>query len=91
MDYIIDDIAVVTTEKKSNNLETLVAYNDLVGILKVARIEKGISQSKLAHDLGITQDKISNYESGKVSPRLDLFVRYLDALGYTIKIVKKGE
>ena len=64
-------------------------YPELVAEGKETRIKEGITQIEIAQKLGINQDKISNYESGKVSPRLDLFVRYLDAMGYTIKIVKK--
>lgn len=85
-DRIVNDKSSERINKYVNSL-----YPELVAQSKKARIDEGISQKEIAQTLGINQDKISNYESGKVSPRLDLFVRYLDAMGYTIKIVKKGE
>lgn len=83
----------IVNDKSSERINRYVnsIYPELVAQSKKARINEGISQKEIAQTLGINQDKISNYESGKVSPRLDLFVRYLDAIGYTIKIVKKGE
>ncbi len=85
-DRIVNDKSSERINKYVNSL-----YPELVAQSKKARIDEGISQKEIAKTLGINQDKISNYESGKVSPRLDLFVRYLDVMGYTIKIVKKGE
>ena len=85
-DRIVNDKSSERINKYVNSL-----YPELVAQSKQARIDEGISQKEIAQTLGINQDKISNYESGKVSPRLDLFVRYLDVMGYTIKIVKKGE
>lgn len=85
-DRIVNDKSSERINKYVNSL-----YPELVAQSKKARIDEGISQKEIAQSLGINQDKISNYESGKVSPRLDLFVRYLDVMGYTIKIVKKGE
>ena len=85
-DRIVNDKSSERINKYVNSL-----YPELVAQSKKARIDEGISQKEIAQTLGINQDKITNYESGKVSPRLDLFVRYLDVLGYTIKIVKKGE
>lgn len=85
-DRIVNDKSSERINKYVNSL-----YPELVAQSKKARIDEGISQKEIAQTLGINQDKISNYESGKVSPRLDLFVRYLDVMGYTIKIVKKGE
>lgn len=85
-DRIVNDKSSERINKYVNSI-----YPELVAQSKKARIDEGISQKEIAQTLGINQDKISNYESGKVSPRLDLFVRYLDAMGYTIKIVKKGE
>ena len=83
-DRIVNDKSSERINKYVNSL-----YPELVAQSKKARIDEGISQKEIAQTLGINQDKISNYESGKVSPRLDLFVRYLDVMGYTIKIVKK--
>lgn len=90
MDYITDNSVVVETEANMDSSAVRhESYYMLLGESKEIRQKSGISQTKIAQDLGITQDKISNYESGKISPRLDVYLRYLDLLGYTLKIVPK--
>ena len=50
-----------------------------------------VTQTEMAEMLKIGQDKISNYEKGKISPRLDVYLKYLDYLGYSLQIVKKDD
>lgn len=90
MEYIMGENVVLETEaNKDSSTVRHESYYMLLGESKEMRQKSGISQTKIAQDLGITQDKISNYESGKISPRLDVYLRYLDLLGYTLKIVPK--
>ena len=93
MDYLVNGIVVEKSEASvGRRNKTLNAYMDLIMLSNEVRQSSGITQTQIAKVLGVNQDKISNYESGKVSPRLDLYLRYLDALGYTLKIVpKEGE
>lgn len=91
MEYFIDNNAVVETATyKDSTSNRHKAYYDLLVAAKDMRLKSGISQSQIAKMLGMNQDKISNYESGKISPRLDVYLRYLEALGYTLKIIPKG-
>lgn len=90
MEYFIDNNAVVETATyKDSTSNRHKAYYDLLVAAKDMRLKSGISQSQIAKMLGMNQDKISNYELGKISPRLDVYLRYLDLLGYTLKIVPK--
>ena len=57
--------------------------------LKNMRIEKHISQRKLADKVGVVEFSISRYETGKVLPQLDIAEKILDALGYKLVIVRK--
>ena len=84
MDCITDSNILIETNAHSDDItfRRLSAFKEL-------RKEKGISQAEMAKLIGVNQDKISNYESGKISPRVDVYMKYLDALGYTIQITPK--
>lgn len=49
-------------------------------IIKEARIKNGISQKKLAEEVGMTQQAIALIENGKRKVEYDLFVRIMDYL-----------
>lgn len=57
-----------------------------------ARKSAGLTQSELANQAGLSVSCISNMESmdSQQSPKLDSVVKYLEALGYRLTIVKKG-
>lgn len=46
--------------------------------LKALRYGLGISQARLALDLGVTQSSINRYENGQSAPSVDVFRRYAD-------------
>lgn len=57
--------------------------NDREGIgRRIAEIRKikGISQSDLAAQVGITQEHVSRIENGKYSPRLDIIAKIAEVL-----------
>ena len=53
-------------------------------ILKVYRIKYGYSQSKLASKLNVNQTAISNYESGKQTPSVDVLIRYCEIFNLSL-------
>lgn len=55
------------------------------------RNEQSISQSKLARLTGKKQQVISRIENRKHSPSLNLFCCIVHALGYDLKLEKKGK
>jgi putative transcriptional regulator len=52
--------------------------------LKIARIEKGLSQQELAEIVGVTRQTIGLIEKGKYNPTLNLCVKIALALGKTL-------
>jgi transcriptional regulator with XRE-family HTH domain len=49
--------------------------------IKSVRKKKGIKQSELAHELGITVRTIQNYESGNREPNMETLMKICDILG----------
>ena len=52
--------------------------------LKRIRTEKGISQNKIAHTLGIDRAFISHIENGKTNPTLATIAKIAKAIGVSV-------
>lgn len=52
------------------------------------RKEKGISQSKLAKDTGLTRQAISLYEIEKREPKLDIWIKLADYFGVSVSYLQ---
>lgn len=52
--------------------------------MKIARIEKDLSQEQLADLIGVTRQTIGMIESGKFNPSLQLCLSICRALGKTL-------
>jgi len=52
--------------------------------MKVARVEKDISQEDLANMVGVTRQTIGMIETGKFNPSLQLCISICKALGLTL-------
>lgn len=52
--------------------------------LKVARVEKGLSQQELADAVGATRQTIGLIEKGKYNPSLNLCISIARTLGKTL-------
>lgn len=89
-DYVVGN-GLVESYSSGSNVEHLSAYYELLSQSKDLRVENNVTQTEMAEMLKIGQDKISNYEKGKISPRLDVYLKYLDYLGYSLQIVKKND
>ena len=89
-DYVVGN-GLVESYSSGCNVEHLSAYYELLSQSKDLRVENNVTQTEMAEMLKIGQDKISNYEKGKISPRLDVYLKYLDYLGYSLQIVKKDD
>ena len=58
--------------------------------LAEARRNNSISQERLKDLTGLTQQTISRIESNsKISPSLKILLKYVTAIGYELKLVKK--
>ena len=58
--------------------------------LAEARKSNNISQAKLTELTGLTQQTISRIETNsEISPGLKILLKYVNAIGYELKVVKK--
>ena len=62
----------------------------LIG-LKAIRKSKGFSQVKVSMDLNISREAISNYETGKRSPDVEMLVKFSDYYNVSIDYLIRGE
>ena len=74
------------------NIETVNdnEFNLICRYIKL-RNESNISQSELAKKVGIARSTIARMERNLHSISLGIFTKLLDALGYKLEIIKKGE
>lgn len=63
----------------------------LIGEMIALRKEEKMTQSELAELTGSKQQVISRIEKKENSPSLKSFCNILNALGYELKIVKRGK
>ena len=47
--------------------------------------------AQLAKKIGLSHTTISRIEKGQMNSSLDIFLKYADALGYKLELVKKEE
>jgi transcriptional regulator with XRE-family HTH domain len=68
-----------------NKLEPLFIENDTIG-QRVARIrkEKGYSQKQIAEKIGIIQELVSSYETGRLKLSAEMLLRFAVALDASI-------
>lgn len=52
-----------------------------------ARKKRQITQEEISKKSGLTQSVVARVESGTHSPTMQTMVRYLHAIGYTLKVV----
>ena len=66
-------------------------YTPASHLIRRARREAGITQSELAEAAGITPGRVSDYETAKIDPTVDMFLRLLAATGKTIRLAHPSE
>jgi transcriptional regulator with XRE-family HTH domain len=62
---------------------------DYGGVVRACRKYRHITQTTLSKLTGISQETISNYESGKKIMRMDVFEKLMDAMDFEIGIKEK--
>ena len=58
--------------------------------IKALRIRNGLTQDELAEQLFVTRQTVSNYETGKSRPDIDMLMRIAEVLGTDINTVLYG-
>lgn len=86
-----DDFVVETKEKMGKAWTEIEMHSDIISDIVSARIEKNISQEKLAEYTGLKQSAIARFENCKGYPRLDTVLKILAALDLQIKIEQDDE
>jgi len=61
---------------------------DTAKIIRQIRDKKNFSQIKLAEKLNLSNQAISAYEAGRISPSLDIFLKILNVGGYSLQVIE---
>jgi len=59
-------------------------------LIKLCRLQAGLSKNDLAELVGVTKDTINNAERGKSEPKFCTVAWCIDACGFELMIAKKG-
>ena len=57
--------------------------------IKYYRLKNGFTQSKLAELIGVNQNTISEYESGKYYPAMDIAIKLSEVLNVSVNDLYK--
>ncbi len=76
----------IRDEKKIMELE----YNLICDFIKL-RNELGLSQQKMADEVGIVREMIAVIENRKKHPQINTLIKILEPFGYTLSITKIKE
>ena len=63
---------------------------ELIGLRKI-RKNKGYSQVKVSMDLCISREAISNYETGKRNPDIEMLLKFSEYYNVSIDYLIRGE
>lgn len=58
--------------------------------IRIRRIQKNMTQEELAGLLFVTRQTVSNYETGRSSPDLDMLIQISDALEANVNAIIHG-
>ena len=97
-DIVLNEEVKELEEAYKNNPKVRIAIDQFEAECKLrrelaeARRNNKISQTELKKRTGLTQQTISRIETNsEISPSLKILLKYLNAIGYELKLVKKGE
>ena len=69
--------------------QRLINRPHIIALMENARWESDLSQSELSRKLNLKQSYISRIEKGDCDIRISTVIKYLDALGYELNIIKQ--
>ena len=96
MSFVNENINQVIETKREADADFKKVWDDsreeyrLIGEMISLRKQKNMTQGELAELVGSRQQVISRIEKKENSPSLRSFCKILSALGYELKIVKRG-
>lgn len=62
---------------------------DLPVIIKSLRKKKRITQAKLAMKLNLSSKTVNGYETGRIKPTIETFIKILAVSGYRMELTKE--
>jgi len=93
---VLNEEAKELEEAYNNNPKVKLAIDQFEAECKLrrelaeARRQNNISQTQLTEITGLTQQTISRIEANsEISPSLKILLKYVTAIGYELKLVKK--
>jgi DNA-binding XRE family transcriptional regulator len=57
-------------------------------IIKKVRDKRNLSQARLAQKLELSSKTINAYESGRIKPSLDVFLKIINVGGYSLTLIE---
>lgn len=60
-------------------------------IVKECRLTKGMTQKQLSEMSGVARQTVADVESGRHGTSVAILTELLDAMGYELAVVKKGD
>ena len=95
-DIVLNEEAKELEEAYNNNPKVKLAIDQFEAECKLrkelaeARRQTSMSQTQLTEITGLTQQTISRIETNsEISPSLKILLKYVTAIGYELKLVKK--
>jgi DNA-binding XRE family transcriptional regulator len=95
-DIVLNEEAKELEEAYNNNPKVKFAIDQFEAEYKLrkelaeARRQNSISQAQLTEITGLPQETINRIETNsKISPSLKILLKYITAIGYELKLVKK--
>ena len=79
----VRDTLNITPEQE----EEIRLENEIIKATIEARKSKKITQADISKKSGLTQSVVARVESGTHSPTMQTMLKYLHAIGYTLKVV----
>jgi transcriptional regulator with XRE-family HTH domain len=79
------------SERESSNIELVLTKDSLGSELRELREMRGLSQKSLAAQIGLVGAQVSQIESGKYVPSLDILNKILDVLDAELVIQLKED
>ena len=65
--------------------------NEIIKATIEARKNRQMTQAEISKKSGLTQSVIARVESGMHSPTMQTMIKYLHAIGYTLKVVPSNK
>lgn len=74
-----------------HNLCEVICVNKVNSMIKRLRLEKGLNQEEFAQQLHVTRQAVSNWETGKNQPDVEMLTQMADQFGVSVEYLIYGK